>query len=217
MQILCAVLECGLLAGVPMRPEEIARLMRWLAGPRTEQTDPDDAAKGDGGGYSRGTRRLSMIGIGILSVALLSGTSPAAAVDVAAERAALARADKAWSEAAVSKDVERVVSFWTDDATVYPPGQPAVVGKDALRRYVTEGFAIPGFSIRWETRAFEVSASGDMAYGLGTNVVTMNDAQGKVMTERGRGVTVWRKGKDGSWKCVVDVWNAGPVMPPPGH
>ena len=31
-----------------MRPDEIARLMRWLAGPRTEQADPDDAAKGDG-------------------------------------------------------------------------------------------------------------------------------------------------------------------------
>jgi len=159
-----------------------------------------------------------MIGLGLLQVAaLLAVVAPVAArVDVAAERTALARADKAWSEAAVSKDVERVVSFWTDDATVYPPGQPAVVGKDALRRYVTEGFAIPGFSIRWETTAFEVSASGDMAYGLGTNVVTMNDAQGKVMTERGRGVTVWRKGKEGRWKCVVDVWNAGPVMPAPG-
>jgi hypothetical protein len=45
---LCMVLEFGLLAGIPMRPDEIARLMRWLAGPRIEQGDPDDAAKGDG-------------------------------------------------------------------------------------------------------------------------------------------------------------------------
>ena len=44
---LCLVLEFGLMAGVPMRPDEIARLMRSLAGPRTEQTDPDDAAKGE--------------------------------------------------------------------------------------------------------------------------------------------------------------------------
>ena len=44
---LCVVLEFGLMAGIPMRPEEIARLMRSLAGPRAEQTDPDDAAKGD--------------------------------------------------------------------------------------------------------------------------------------------------------------------------
>ena len=45
---LCVVLEFGLMAGVPMRPDEIARLMRSLAGPRVEQTDPDAAAKGDG-------------------------------------------------------------------------------------------------------------------------------------------------------------------------
>ena len=160
-----------------------------------------------------------MIGLELLSMAaLLAGAAPAAArVDVAAERAALFKADKAWSEAAVSRDVEKVLSFWTDDAIVYPAGQPAVVGKDALRLYVTGGFALPGFSIRWETSAFEVSASGDMAYGLGSNVVTINDPQGKMLTERGRGVTVWRKGKDGSWRCVVDIWNAGPNAPPPGN
>ena len=54
---LCMVLELGLMAGIPMRPDEVVRLMRWLAGPRTEQGDPDDAAKGDGGGYSRPTRK----------------------------------------------------------------------------------------------------------------------------------------------------------------
>jgi len=45
---LCVVLEVGLMAGVPMRPDEIARLMRLMAGPKAEQTDPDEARKGDG-------------------------------------------------------------------------------------------------------------------------------------------------------------------------
>jgi hypothetical protein len=46
---LCLALEVGLMAGVPMRPDEIARLMRALAGPQVEQTGPDEAARGDGG------------------------------------------------------------------------------------------------------------------------------------------------------------------------
>ena len=45
---LCVVLEVGLMAGVPMRPDEIARLMRMMSAPRVEQASPDEAAKGDG-------------------------------------------------------------------------------------------------------------------------------------------------------------------------
>jgi hypothetical protein len=44
---LCVVLEFGLMAGIPMRPDEIARLMRVLAGPRAEQSSPDEAGKAD--------------------------------------------------------------------------------------------------------------------------------------------------------------------------
>jgi len=130
-----------------------------------------------------------------------------------AERTALFRADEAWARAAVAKDLEKTLSFWTEDASVLPPGQAAVVGKEAIRRYVSEAFALPGFAIRWKTTEFVVSASGDMAYGVGTNEMTVNDAQGKPMTQRGRGITVWRKDGKSGWKCVVDIWN--PEPPPP--
>lgn len=145
-----------------------------------------------------------------LLLMLAGASADAAPIDVEAERAALFRLDKAWAQAAAARDVEKSVSFWADDASLFPPGQPVVVGKDALRRYVSEAFSIPGFSITWETKDFVVSASGDMAYGVGTNAVTMHDAQGNTVTERGRAITVWRKGKDNSWKCVIDVWNAEP-------
>jgi ketosteroid isomerase-like protein len=146
---------------------------------------------------------------------LLGASLRAASADVQAERAALFRQDKAWAQAAAAKDVDKVVSYWADRAHVFPPGQPAVVGKDALRRYVSEAFAAPGFSISWETSDFVVSDSGDVAYGVASNVVTIQDAQGKLVTEHGRAITVWRKGPDGIWKCVVDMWNAAPAAPPP--
>lgn len=130
-----------------------------------------------------------------------------------AERTALFRVDEAWAQAAAAKDLERTLSFWTDDASVLPPGQPAVLGKEAIRRYVSEGFALPGFSIRWKTSEFVVSASGDMAYGVGTNEMTVNDPQGRPMTQRGRAVTVWRKDGKSGWKCVVDIWNPEPQAP----
>jgi uncharacterized protein (TIGR02246 family) len=153
-------------------------------------------------------RRVAWLGLLLVRV---GAPAHAATVDVEAERAALFRLDKAWAQAAAARDVEKSVSFWADDASLLPPGQPAVVGKDALRRYVSESFAIPGFSISWETKEFVVSTSGDLAYGMGTNTVTIHDAQGNPVTESGRAVTVWRKGKDNSWRCVIDIWNAEPA------
>lgn len=46
--LLCAVLQVGVLYGVPMRPEEIQRLMRSLSSPAVAQTLPAEDEDGDG-------------------------------------------------------------------------------------------------------------------------------------------------------------------------
>jgi len=115
-------------------------------------------------------------------------------VDIEAEQAAILKIDKEWASAASEgRDIERIVSFWADDATVFPPGFPAVVGKDAIRQYVSESLKIPGFSVGWESTEVTISPNGDFAYAVGKNHFT-----------------VWRKEADGSWKCVIDIWNEEP-------
>jgi ketosteroid isomerase-like protein len=141
-----------------------------------------------------------MIGLGVV-------TAPALAQGKDA-RAAIKQADKEWLQAAAAKDVDRTVAFWTEDAVIQPPGQPAVVGKEAIRRYVSDAFKQPGFSILWLSGEPTLSSAGDMAYTLGTNQITFQDAKGAVVKVRGRGVVVWRRQRDGQWKSAVDTWNA---------
>jgi hypothetical protein len=43
----CAVLEMGVLLGVPMRPEQIRELMHDLSVPRIARTIPDERENGD--------------------------------------------------------------------------------------------------------------------------------------------------------------------------
>jgi hypothetical protein len=43
----CFVLAYGSVIGVPMRPDEIARLMRWLSAPRIEMSLPDETDEGN--------------------------------------------------------------------------------------------------------------------------------------------------------------------------
>ena len=134
------------------------------------------------------------------------------AFDAKAEEAKLLARDAEWAAAAAEgKDVDRVVSYWTDDAFVLPPGRPAVEGKAALRAFVTESFKIPGFQIRWKSEKVSFSPDGKLAYMRGTNETTVPGPDGKPVTLKGRAVTVWRVDADGQWRCAVDVWNAPPA------
>ena len=66
-------------------------------------------------------------------------------MDLAAERNRLLQRDAEWAVAAsAGRDVEHILSYWTDDAVVLPPSLPAVVGKAALRQYVESTMQIPG-------------------------------------------------------------------------
>lgn len=130
-------------------------------------------------------------------------------IDLDWEKARLLRRDAEWA-ATVSegRDLERILSYWTDDAVVLPPGFPAVVGKAALREYVKASLQIPGFKLTWTSSDVAFSPDGNLAYMLGRNAVTMNAQDGKPVTTEGRGVTIWRREFDGQWRCVVDIWNA---------
>ena len=115
--------------------------------------------------------------------------------------------DADWSRAAQDRDVDRVLSFWADDAIVFPPGSPAVAGKVAIREFVGKSFQTPGFSISWKTTTVAMSRSGDLAYTTGSNRVTFRAPDGKQGTVEGKAVAVWRREKNGAWKCVIDIWN----------
>jgi len=121
------------------------------------------------------------------------------------------RLDAEWSEAAQRRDIEGVLSFWAEDAAVFPPGSPAVVGKPAIREFVAKSFQTPGFSISWKTTSVVVSRSGDFAYATGTNRVTLMGPDGRQVVVDGKAVAVWRRDTKGEWKCIIDIWNDVPT------
>ncbi|HEY7369212.1 MAG TPA: nuclear transport factor 2 family protein, partial [Thermoanaerobaculia bacterium] len=63
----------------------------------------------------------------------------------------LAKLDDEWSTAAVARDVDRVASFYAEDAIAYPPGEPVAVGKAAAKKVWAAYFSDPSFSISWKT------------------------------------------------------------------
>jgi ketosteroid isomerase-like protein len=134
--------------------------------------------------------------------------------DANAESASLMRRDAEWADLATAgKDVDKIVSYWADDAVVMEPGQPAVEGKQAIREYVASSLKTPGFKIHWVSQKPVFSPDGRMAYMRGTDEMTVPGANGQPMTLHLQGYSVWRKDPDGQWRCVVDISNEQPPTP----
>jgi ketosteroid isomerase-like protein len=127
------------------------------------------------------------------------------------EKNALVQRDREWAAVATQgRDVERILAFWTEDATIFPPSAPVVHGKAAIREYVQKSLAIPGFQIHWRPASAAISADGTLGYTTGENAVTVPGPEGKLTTITGRYATVWRRDQGGDWRCVIDIWNSGP-------
>ncbi len=126
----------------------------------------------------------------------------------------LLRRDAEWADLATAgKDVEKVVSYWTEDAVLLFPGQPVFEGKAAIRAYVTASFNTPGFKIHWVSQKPVFSPDGKFAYMQGTDELTLPGPNGGTTTLHLRGISVWRLDPDKQWRCVVDISNAAPPTP----
>jgi ketosteroid isomerase-like protein len=146
---------------------------------------------------------------------LVFGCSPRD-FDSAAEQAKLLRRDAEWADLATAgKDVDKIVSYWSDDAILIFPGQPVLEGKQAIRAYVEASLKTPGFKIHWVSEKPVFSPDGKLAYMRGTDELTAPGPKGTPITLHLRGISVWRMDPDGQWRCVVDISNEKPLPPPP--
>jgi len=135
--------------------------------------------------------------------------------DSVAEAQKLLRRDAEWADLAnAGKDVEKIVSYWSDDAVLIFPGQPVLEGKAAIRAYVAASLNTPGFKIHWVSQNPVFSSDGKFAYMRGTNELTLPGPNGKPITLHLRGISVWRFDTDGQWRCVVDISNEEPPPAP---
>ena len=119
-----------------------------------------------------------------------------------------------WNRDFASKDPDKLVAHYADDAVLMSPGMPASSGKAAIRNTLKQMVSDPAFSLKFQASKVEIARSGDVAYTQGSYTMAMTDAQTKqVVSDHGNYVTTYRKPPDGAWKAVADIATSG--VPPP--
>ncbi len=161
-------------------------------------------------------RSAAVVALPVL-VAACAAAPPA--FDAAKESAALLRRDAEWANlASAGKQIDSIVSYWSDDAVIMEPGQPPVEGKQAIRAYVASSLSTPGFKIHWVSEKPTFSPDGRMAYMRGTDEMSVPGPKGEPIALHLQGYSIWRKGADGVWRCTVDIANekSAPAPAPKG-
>jgi ketosteroid isomerase-like protein len=134
-------------------------------------------------------------------------------VDVEAERKALLETEKEWSAVVARGDMEHVFEYWTEDAVIYPVGMPAVRGKPAIRQFVSANRSRKNFSLIVNPQEAVVSKAGDIGYTIEDYQVSADGSDGISVVHKGRSLCAWRKEKDGTWKCNLEIHS--PLGMPP--
>lgn len=117
--------------------------------------------------------------------------------------------DGNWA-ALLAGDVERVASYWTDDAIVLPPDQPRVAGLAGIRRFLRAQFDAIRFE-GFQMLEREIEVMGGRALELARYELSIVPVGGGAAERvEGRYILVWQRQPDGSWKATRDIWNFAP-------
>ena len=128
---------------------------------------------------------------------------------------AVRAADQEWLRLFAGKDVAKSVDYVLADGSVLAPNVPIATGHEAISRLFTGFFALPDLNISWLPAKVEVARSADVAYSTGAYRMTFKDASGKLIEERGKYVTIWKKDRAGKWKVAYDIFNSDQAAPAP--
>jgi len=115
-----------------------------------------------------------------------------------------------WTEATKVKDVDAVVSLYTDDATILPEEGEPVSGKDAVRAFYREWYAKKDKLVEQKSENINSVQTGDLLIDSTTysGVLIMD---GKEMVFRGKRLVIWKREFQGPWKILRDTWNKSPM------
>jgi uncharacterized protein (TIGR02246 family) len=113
---------------------------------------------------------------------------------------------QAWEKAANAKDAPGIAALYAEDATLLPPGQSAVKGRQNIQAF-WQGFLNAGAS-DVKLQSTEIAGSGTVFYEIGEFSAMMPQPTGGTAPGTGKYIVVYGAQVDGTLKIVADIFNS---------
>ena len=109
-------------------------------------------------------------------------------------------------------DIERLLSYYSDDIVYLPPNQPSFSGKENLKRWFIAYFNY--YSPSETLLTTDVKIRGDLAY-VSCRYITSAKVKysNEEFKDTGKLINLFERESDGKWKCTYSIWNSNtPVI-----
>jgi ketosteroid isomerase-like protein len=138
---------------------------------------------------------------------MLAGCSRNTAPDDQSGAADLQKTITAYYQSIEKDDANARAGFYADDAMMMPNGWDIVKGKDEIRKIVTGGGDSAVYQIK-DVDQVELKVSGGVGYTVIRYSYSFNYRNQPPQWRKSKGINIWLRQPDGSWKLHADLWNS---------
>ncbi len=112
-----------------------------------------------------------------------------------------------------SEAIEGLGAVYTNDVRFMPPNEPALMGLQASESWAAD-FVDEFAGVSLEYTGSDVTVAGDWAIERYAVTATFTpEAGGEAHTGNYKGIHIYRRQPDGSWRIAQDIWNSDEAPP----
>ena len=117
----------------------------------------------------------------------------------------LGQMNRDFAQALVDGDAEAAANLYDENASLLPPNEPIVTGRENIKAYWQAGIdaGIVGASVK----TIAASSDGDLGYEIGTFELRIKLENDSIIVDKGKYTEILKRNADGKWISLYGMWS----------
>jgi len=117
----------------------------------------------------------------------------------------LGQMNRDFCQALVDGDAEAAANLYDENASLLPPNEPIVTGREKIKEYWQSGIdaGIVGASVK----TISADSDGDLAYEIGTFELRIKLENDSIIVDTGKFTEILKRNAEGKWISLYGMWS----------
>lgn len=117
----------------------------------------------------------------------------------------LGQMNRDFAKALMDGDAEAAANLYDENASLLPPNEPIVTGRENIRTYWQAGIdaGIVGASVK----TISADSDGDLGYEIGAFELRIKGENDSIMVDTGKYIEILHRNSEGKWISLYGMWS----------